>query len=489
MTVRIPPKSPNRSSEVWAIDFRETAPAAATETMFVHNPAAAVLGGLAVAVPGELKGLEEVHKLWGRVPWEKLVQPVADLARGWTVDRELLRRMNDPQYFDFLTHHPDWAPIFAPNGRRLNLGDTIRMTALADTLEAIATEGADVFYKGRIAESIVKKIQLEGGIITLEDMASYEVRILPALSSIYRGKENYTIYTTHPPTSGGVLLHMLNIMEHYENLVDEGFTGLNAHRAVEAIKFGFAARTKVSDIGFSNNTEKMTAISSKAYANTISSNITDYQTHTPEYYQPEFDIFSDHGTSHKSIVDEDGMAVSLTSTVNSPYGALVMDPVTGVMLNNNMDDFSIPGVPNHYGLSPSPYNYPAPYKRSLSSMAPTILERSSDNTLYLTIGASGGSRIFPAIFHTFLQLEWGHDLLEAVQHARLYNQLFPTDVVVNSNARVDIVEALIHRGHNVSIKDVNRPKIAAAVNAIVVERDGRIFAVSDPRKNGMAAGY
>lgn len=488
MTVRIPSSSPNGSSEVWSVDFRETAPAAAFETMFLGNPKAAQVGGLAVGVPGELRGLDEVHKRWGKVSWEKLVQPVADLARGWAIDRELARRMRHEDFVDHLANHPDWAPVFAPEGKLLQLGEIMRRDALANTLDAVAKGGADVFYKGYIAESIVRKVQSEGGILTLKDMEDYEVRVLPALSGTYHGREDYNVYTTHPPTSGGVMLHMLNLMERYDNLLDEGFTGLNAHRAVEAIKFGFAARTKVSDTGFFNNTEKMAAITTKEYANIIGHSLTDDQTHPPEYYHPEFDIFSDHGTSHTSIVDKDGMAVTLTSTVNLLFGSLVMDPVTGVLLNNEMDDFSIPGTPNHFGLFPSPYNYPAPHKRPLSSISPMIFERSSDNSLYLTIGGSGGSRIFPAVFHTILQLEWGRNLLEAVQHGRLHDQLFPMILETDSNSPVEVVEGLIHRGHNVTVIDVER-MIAASVNAVIMERDGRKFAVSDPRKNGMAAGY
>ena len=179
------------------------------------------------------------------------------------------------------------------------------------------------------------------------------------------------------------------------------------------------------------------------------------------------------------------MAVSITSTINGIFGSLVLDPETGVLLNNEMDDFSTPGSPNGDGLRPSPYNYPAPGKRPLSSCVPTIMEN-PDGSIHLVTGGSGGSMIFGAVFQTILNVEWGQDVSAAIEYGRVHNQLLPEVVQVDSILPEEYVEELKQRGHMVEVRDITR--IAAVVQAIQV-KDGVIFAASDSRKNGIAAGY
>jgi len=278
---------------------------------------------------------------------------------------------------------------------------------------------------------------------------------------------------------------MLNLLERYD-LVGEGRTPLNVHRMVEAQKFGFAARTKICDLPYSfNSTARIAEISSKKFADLVAANITDDRTHPPEYYNPEFDIKTDHGTSHTSVVDKDGMAVALTTTVNLVFGSHVLDPETGIILNDEMDDFATPGTPNGFGLWPSPYNYPEPGKRPLSSTAPTIMEY-ADGSFYLAIGGSGGSRIFPTVLQTLLNLDWGMDASEAVEYGRLHDQLFPTVLDADNILPTSLLDDLRGRGHNVIVSDINR---VAAVIQVVTRKDGKIYAASDSRKNGIAAGY
>jgi gamma-glutamyltranspeptidase/glutathione hydrolase/leukotriene-C4 hydrolase len=236
MTVRIPPSSEGGSSEVYTIDFRETAPGSANRTMYKDDPMASRWGGLAIGVPGEIRGLQEAHRRWGKLPWARLVQPNADLAAEWTVDKELARRLQ--MFAKLVLPKEDWSTIFAPEGRMLLEGEIIRRTNYSRTLSAIATEGPDVFYKGPIADSIIRKVQATGGIMTNEDLENYTVKVDHALQGTYRDKK---VYTSHAPTSGPVLLHILNLLERYD-LTGEGRTGLNIHRFVEALKFGFAAR-------------------------------------------------------------------------------------------------------------------------------------------------------------------------------------------------------------------------------------------------------
>ncbi|KAF9647325.1 gamma-glutamyltranspeptidase [Thelephora ganbajun] len=484
MVVRVPTSKDGKSSEVWTVDFRETAPALANKTMYIRDPTQAMLGGLSVAIPGEVRGLEEAHKRWGSLPWERLVQPSVELAAGWRVGRELTRRINNPLVRTLMTGTQDWSDIFAPDGHILQEGDIIRRANLSRTLSIIAREGARGFYQGPVADAIVDKVRETGGILTHEDLKDYSVIIEPALQGSYLSRK---VYTSHAPTSGPVLLHMLNIMEHYD-LFEEGMTGLNVHRLIEAIKFGFSARTRVADPAFLDDLDDLDYIKklpTKQYAAKVVANITDDATHTPDYYNPVFDVPSDHGTSHTSIVDKNGMAVSITSSVNWVFGSQVLDPVSGILLNNEMDDFSIPGTPNGFGLYPSPYNYPEPGKRPLSSTAPTIVEN-PDGSFYLAIGGAGGSRIFPSVFQVILNLDWGMNVGESVEFGRLHDQLYPTIVDVDSTYPGPLVDALRQRGHNVTVLDVNR--IAAVVEAVVKD-DGVIWAASDSRKNGVAAGY
>ncbi|KAG6842084.1 hypothetical protein C0991_002738 [Blastosporella zonata] len=426
MTVRIPPSTPGVPSEVFTIDFREVAPALANASMFHDSPNASKFGGLAVAVPGEVLGLEEAHRRWAKLPWQRLIQPSIELAEGWEVDRELGRRI--PWYSELMLNNPDWSAIFAPKGVLLREGEVIRRANLARTLAMIAKEGSSVFYKGPIGDSLVRKIRATGGILSHADLENYSVKVRPALEGTYRGKK---IYTTHAPTSGPVLIHMLNLLEHFD--VKERSV-LTIHRLVEILKFGFASRTKICDPDFNNNTARMDIIPTKDFAKTILSNITDDRTHAPDYYNPEYDVTIDHGTA---IVDKDGMAVSLTSTVNLVFGSQVLDPETGILLNDEMDDFSTPD------------NYPAPGKRPLSSTTPSIME-DEDGSFFLALGGSGGSRILGGVFQVLFNLELGLDLSAAIEFGRVHDQLYPLVLDVDNVYPRQIVDGLRDIGHNVT---------------------------------------
>ncbi|KAI9509410.1 gamma-glutamyltranspeptidase-domain-containing protein [Russula earlei] len=481
MTVRLPTSTPDGTSEVWTIDFRETAPALANATMYTKDPMKSILGGLAVGVPGEVRGLSEAHRRWGKLPWRRLVQPSAELASGWAVGKELGLRIQWPVFRSLFLHHPDWSPIFAPDGVLLKEGDIIRNVNLSRTLGLIAERGADAFYQGEVADAIVRKIRAEGGVITHEDLVHYKVNASKALEGTYRGLK---VYTSRAPTSGPVLLHMLNLMEKY-NLPDEGRTEVNVHRLVEAMKFGFAARTRICDPPFSDGSGRIDEIPLKTFSALISKNMTDDHTHPAMYYQPIFDVPEDHGTSHTSIVDASGMAVAVTSTVNLIFGSQVMDPVTGILFNDEMDDFSTPGVPNAFGLWPSPYNYPDAHKRPLSSIAPTIMEY-SNGSFYAALGGSGGSKIFPALFQVILNLDWGLDIGSAIEYGRLHHQLYPEWIEADDAYPHELLLGLRTRGHSLHVVDINR--VGSVVNA-VLKKGGMLYAASDSRKNGKAAGY
>jgi len=248
---------------------------------------------------------------------------------------------------------------------------------------------------------------------------------------------------------------------------------------------GFAARTRLCDPAFLNDSTQISEIPTKEYASSIFPNITDDTTHGASYYHPSFDVPDDHGTTHTSVFDYDGMAVSLTSTVNLVFGSRVMDPDTGIILNDEMDDFSKPGLPNAFGLLPSPYNYPAPGKRPLSSTAPTIVTQ-EDGTFFLSLGGSGGSFIFPSIIQSLLNVDWGMDIRAAIEAPRVFDQLFPQVSIVETTYSQQAIDGLRQRGHNVTMWDVLES--FAAIQG-VMQLDGHITAASDSRKWGVAAGY
>ncbi|KAL1917076.1 uncharacterized protein VTP21DRAFT_5274 [Calcarisporiella thermophila] len=470
-------RSANGSSEL--IDFREEAPIAANKSMYIHDPKLAQTGGLSVGVPGEIKGFELAHSRHGKLPWKDIFAPIIALNRyGVKVGPELARRI---RIFESLLSTGDWAATFAPNGTLLAEGDLLLRPNLANTLETIANEGADAFYTGKIADHLIERIQSTGGVLTREDFAAYRAIIREPISTYYHGRK---IITGPAPTSGPVLIAVLNILERY-NLKVGGLNEVNLHRIVEAFKHGFAARTELGDPEYINNKERMAEILTKGWADRVRRNISDERTFDPLYYNPKYDTIENHGTTHLSVVDKDGMAVSLTSTVNLEFGSKVIDPVTGVILNDEMDDFSIPGQPNEFNLYPSPFNYPTSHKRPLSSSVPTFVER--DGNFELVLGASGGSRIITATLDVLLNvLDFNMDLLHAVETSRVHHQLLPNVAVVESGFPAELIEGLVSRGHNVTIRDIRKP--LSEVQAVQRISD-TIYAVSDSRKHGIAAGY
>ncbi|KAF9425859.1 hypothetical protein BGZ94_007156 [Podila epigama] len=378
---------------------------------------------------------------------------------------------------------PDWSQIFAPNGTALREGQRIRRPALADTLETIGREGPDAFYTGSIAQNMVDHIQANGGILTMEDMAKYKPLIKKPMVGYYQGRK---IYTTPAPTSGPILISILNILERYNLGRIKDDANVEVHRLVEAMKFGYAQRTELGDPDYTDLAGKIQSIMDKDTASVIRANISDEQTFPVEYYNPHWGPIDNHGTTHMSTVDVDDMAVALTSTVNLVFGSKLMDPKTGIILNDEMDDFSIPGTPNAFGLQPSPYNYPEPGKRPLSSCVPTIVER--DGRFEMALGGSGGSRILTSVLQIMLNV-YNHDqnIMEAIEGPRVHHQLMPNVVDIESGFSASSVRFLSTRGHNVTVSDITLGK--SEVQAVMRQADGMVYAASDSRKHGIAAGY
>ncbi|WVN87457.1 gamma-glutamyltransferase [Cryptococcus depauperatus CBS 7841] len=475
-----------------ALDFRETSPAKSNKWMHGSKEkgrASAQIGGLAVAVPGELRGLEVAHKLYGTLPWKDVVMPVAQLAKGWFVSRELAKRLR--LYGQFMLSSPTWSSVYAPRGSLLVEGDFIQRINYGKTLEIIADKGASAFYEGEIAESSIETIVKAGGIMSLEDLKAFKALSYPAIHSTFMSKQ---IYSTSAPSSGGVMLGLLNILETLQITENGGLRNpLNVHRFIEAIKFAFGARSWITDPAFAEDSRKINEIYTKEWANKVRGKISDNNTHSGDYYGLQYDTPIDHGTTHVSVVDQWGGAASVTSTVNLIWGSHVMDPRTGIIFNDEQDDFAIPGAPDAFGLWPSPWNYPAPGKKPLSSIAPSIIleypSNSSASSLFAVIGGSGGSRIFSSIAQVLVNLLSGMNVSESIEAYRVHNQIVPditTLEVGPESVDQNLIDDLKSRGQKIGEIDVN---IGISEVQAIVRQHGMIFASSDSRKNGVAAGY
>ncbi|KAI9613357.1 hypothetical protein H4Q26_009957 [Puccinia striiformis f. sp. tritici PST-130] len=431
---------------------------------FINDPTKSEKGGLSIGIPGELAGFEAAYqKFGGGVSWKRIFQPSIDLAKNFSVGTALASKLSNQDTIDWMNNRQEWRSIFLP------------------TLH---------HQKGDIAKQLVDTINREGGKVSMDDFRTYKPIVDRAINTTYH---EYNIWTTGPPSSGVILLHIMNILERY-SLHLEPRTELSEHRFIEALKYAFSARTELGDPTFLNSTqlERINLIHSKSFGNNISAKIDDQLTYDYQHYQPKYDIVEDHGTTHLSVIDKFGSVVSLTSTVNLNFGSNVMDPDNGIILNDENDDFSIRGRSNAFDLFSSPLNYPITGKRSVSSMAPIIVDYmdplSNRSEFFCAIGASGGSRIFSAVTATFLKLLWGYDLSHAIEDPRIHHQLLPNLLYVENSYRPDFLESLISKNHNISMIDIFYGK--AAVQGIHKRvSDGWLFGSSDSRKLGAPEAY
>lgn len=476
------------------INFRETAPGAARKDMFHGNESLAQRGGLSVSVPGEIRGYETAHRMFGKLPWYELFRPSIEMAtRGIPCPAELAARL--VVYGQSFKTDPDWRD-YAPGGELLETGDLLRRTKFAETLEKIARHGSSAFYEGEVAESLVRHCRLHGGILTMEDMKHYEARVEEPLVSRYRDLE---ILTCGAPSSGPVLIEALNILERFD-MTEVGDGPLGHHYLVEAMKHMSAGRTELGDPFYLRPADlaRVEQLQDKAYAASLALNISDTQTFDWPHYHPKYDFAMDHGTTSLSVIDAEGNSVAITTTVNLIFGSGLLDPGTGIILNDEMDDHSIPGVTNAFGLRPSVLNYIRAGKRSLSSQTPTIVTRpgrssrdgdgdgDGDDEL-LSLGGSGGSRIVTAILDAVVKrFDWHYDLYDTVARPRVHHQLLPDVVSAESGLAKSVENGLLDRGHRVEMYPMGRPR--SEIQA--VERvDGVLYAMSDARKRGRAAAY
>ncbi|KIK69082.1 hypothetical protein GYMLUDRAFT_152648 [Collybiopsis luxurians FD-317 M1] len=466
------------------IDFRETMPAAGNETMFVNNTAASTVGGLSVGVPGDLRGWEMLHKRHGTLPWADLVAPAIKLARyGFTVNVDLAFAL---QGYDFITQDPLWAETYAPNGTVLVEGDTCYRKRLADTLEKVAEEGPDALYTGEIAVNIAETVYANNGIMTTHDLAGYTAILRQPRNITYR---NTRIFSTVAPSSGTVVLSALKIFEGFDGNVSDSDPAINltTHRLVEATRFAYGQRTTFGDPAFTPNvTELEGYYLTDAVVNETRSKIVDNQTFPITYYDPEnYQILLDNGTSHLAVIDKDGMAVSLTTTVNNYWGSRLMTP-DGIVLNDEMGDFSTPGVNGDFGFAPSPVNFIAGGKRPQSSISSSIAEDLHTGEVLIATGSAGGSRIITATLqHLYHHIDQGLNSTQCVHHPRWHDQLDGStyfeykDETVGiagyDNGTVAYFKAL---GYNITYQGTS----GSTAHVVIRQPNGTIEAANDPRK-------
>jgi gamma-glutamyltranspeptidase/glutathione hydrolase len=458
-----------------ALDFRETAPEGVHKELYMKDgkaaPSLSVTGALAVAVPGEVAGLMQAFKQFGTLPLPVLMAPAIRLAsEGFPLDVTLRYAIDRQQAT--MKRFPDLAHIFMPKDAVPAEGDLIRQPELGETLKAIAAQGSDVFYQGWIAEAIVETIKKEGGVLRLEDLKGYKPVWREPLVGSYR---NRTVITMPPPSSGGVaLIEMLNVLAPYPLSALGHNSATYLHLVAEAMKHAFADRAHyLGDPDFVKAPISMLA--SKDYAAWIRSRISAAKTYPPKYYGLVNFKAEQGGTTHFSVMDRFGNAVACTQSVNTRFGSKILVPKTGIVLNNEMDDFAIHAGGNVYGLVGNEANSLQPKKRPLSSMAPTVILRGDRPEII--VGAAGGPRIISATLQVILNvLDFHMPVNEAVMAARIHHQWMPDNLIAEAEIAAETKRALERRGHNVR----ERGEVGVA-QAIVAEK-GKVSGAADPRK-------
>ncbi|ESQ28763.1 hypothetical protein EUTSA_v10019745mg [Eutrema salsugineum] len=474
-----------------AYDSRETAPLLASENMYGGNVDLKKKGALSVAVPGEVAGLFAAWKEHGKLPWKRLVRPAAKLAKGFRISKYLHMQMNATK--DGILADKGLSKLFVSNGELKKPGMVCRNPKLALTLRQIAKYGPKAFYNGTVAVNLVRDIRKSGGIITLKDLQSYRVKVKEPLSANILG---YRLLGMPPPSSGGAAMTLiLNILSQYG--IPSGVSGsLGVHRLVEALKHAFAIRMNLGDPDFVDVSTVVADMLSPKFAQDLKRKINDEKTFDPKHYGGMWNQIEDHGTSHLSIIDRQRNCVSMTSTINGYFGAWMLSPSTGIVLNNEMDDFSMPmtSVGDLDVPPPALANFIRPGKRPLSSMTPTIVLK--DGKVKAAVGASGGMYIIAGTTEVFLNhffLEM--DPLSSVVAPRIYHQLIPNRVSYENwttayNDHFEIPKETRHvlekKGH------VLTPLPGGTISQFIVEESGgrsKLVAVSDPRKGGFPSGY
>lgn len=468
------------------IDFRERAPERATKTMYLDaegNPTRdSIVGWRSSGVPGTVRGFALAHSKYGTRPWADTLAPAVDLAmKGFPVSYALadsLKRSGS------LARDPESRRVYQRDGRFYDVDDTMTLPDLGQTLQRIATRGASEFYEGETAQRLAEAMTRNGGLISLADLRNYAAVERTPLEGTYKG---YTVITAPPSSSGGVtLLEMLGILE--GSGYDKGGFGSasSLHQVAEAMRLAYADRNEyLGDTDFVQ--VPLAGLLDRSYHARLRARIDPGRATPSVEVKPGSPAGAEKmETTHYSVVDAQGNAVAVTYTLNGGFGNGITVPGLGVLLNNEMDDFTAkPGVRNMFGLVQGERNAIAPGKRPLSSMAPTILAK--DGAFFMTVGAPGGSRIPTAVLQVILNvIDFGMNIQDAIDAPRIHHQWQPDTLSLERGISPDTVDLLKSRGHRVDYS----PGVVLAQTAAILKADGWLQGGSDGRSAaGKAAGY
>ena len=469
-----------------AIDFREIAPAKASRDMYLDNQGNVIDGKSlfthdASGVPGTVAGMEYALKKWGTMPLSKVLEPAIKLAdKGFIVSDVLAQTLKEEK--STLGKWSASKAIFFKNGEPLKSGDLLVQKDLAKSLRLIAKQGAKAFYQGEIATKIAKEMQSHGGTMALEDLKAYKVVERQPIIGDYRG---YKVVTMPPPSSGGVhLIEILNMLEHYPIKEDGVNSAKNIHHMAESMKLAYADRSEyLGDPDFVKI--PVTGLTSKAYANERVKTIDDNKARLSSNIKPgKPQPYESDQTTHFSVMDKAGNAVAVTYTLNLNFGSGIVAAGTGILLNNEMDDFSVkPGVPNAFGLVGGTANAIEAKKRPLSSMTPTIVMK--NNKPWLVTGSPGGARIITTVLQSVVNtIDHEMNPAEAIITPRVHHQWLPDELRVEEGISPDTIKLLQDKGHKVVTKaPMGRIQIIQA-------DDSGFYGYSDPRNpDGKTLGF
>lgn len=474
------------NGEIGALDYREKAPIKATKDMYLDTngnviPNLSTQGALAVGVPGTVAGIFAVHEKFGKLSIEEIMKPVIALAqKGVVVTEKQLKQIQSNQADIIKISGAE--TLYAQNYK---IGDTIKYNALAETLTRIMKNGKNEFYQGETAQKIVAFIQKKGGIISMEDLGQYEAKWRTPITFKYK---NFNIISMSPPSSGGITLQQIMTMIAPYNVAQLGH---NSERyiqlLVEAERRAYADRNYfLGDPDFVKIPQKK-LVQKNYLKQRMRSFNWEKATQSSELNHGEISISESNETTHYSIVDAEGNAVSVTTTLNGAYGSKLYDDELGFFYNNQMDDFSSkPGVPNSYGLVGAEANSIEPQKRMLSSMTPTIVEK--NNKLFMVLGTPGGSTIITSVLQTILNVtEFNMGMQEAVNAPRFHHQWLPDEVLFEPNKfSASILLNLTKKGYNINEKSA---PVIGKVDAILVLPNKKLEAGADNRGDDKAVGF